>query len=371
MALPTTAVQLLIVFTISTAIASNVGQRTTLGNWRIRRDTITLSGFSSGGTFAQQMQFSYSSMFTGIAVFSHTYYRCGPGNGNADWYDDVCTLQGEGNYSTQVYNPKNAIADIKRYFDDGLIENPKNLRNTKLYVFTGLSNNFFTPEMSLNILKIYEPLIRNPLNIQTRVMDAELLLPSDSYGKGCTERETENGFLIGNCGLSGAWESLRFLLGPSIRKPGKVKLGPLQTFSQREFFVQEEHHMDDEGFVYVPQACRSTGKGRPRPACHLHFYFHGCQSSRGFVGAGHVLNSGFLEVAEANNIVVVFPQNMNGTRNIYGCWDTFGLTGKDYATRKGPQVQVVRNMLSRILGDEDSLIFSPSTANEAEGWSFS
>ena len=33
---------------------------------------ITLSGFSSGGSFAQQFQISYSSLFSGIAVFSHS-----------------------------------------------------------------------------------------------------------------------------------------------------------------------------------------------------------------------------------------------------------------------------------------------------------
>ena len=37
----------------------------------VNKDWITISGFSSGGTFAQQLQFSYSSLFSGIGVFSH------------------------------------------------------------------------------------------------------------------------------------------------------------------------------------------------------------------------------------------------------------------------------------------------------------
>jgi len=37
----------------------------------VNKDWITLSGFSSGGTFAQQLQISHSSLFSGIGVFSH------------------------------------------------------------------------------------------------------------------------------------------------------------------------------------------------------------------------------------------------------------------------------------------------------------
>jgi len=42
--------------------------------FNVRRDSVTLSGFSSGGTFAQQLLVSYPSKFIGIAVFSHSKY---------------------------------------------------------------------------------------------------------------------------------------------------------------------------------------------------------------------------------------------------------------------------------------------------------
>jgi predicted esterase len=41
------------------------------GKHDVHWDKITLSGFSSGGTFAQQMLVAYSSLFAGIASFSH------------------------------------------------------------------------------------------------------------------------------------------------------------------------------------------------------------------------------------------------------------------------------------------------------------
>lgn len=41
------------------------------GKHDVYMDQITLSGFSSGATFAQQMFISHSALFTGIASFSH------------------------------------------------------------------------------------------------------------------------------------------------------------------------------------------------------------------------------------------------------------------------------------------------------------
>lgn len=45
-----------------------------LGHLNVNKDFVTLSGFSSGGTFAQQLYVSYASLFSGIAVFSHSKY---------------------------------------------------------------------------------------------------------------------------------------------------------------------------------------------------------------------------------------------------------------------------------------------------------
>jgi len=182
-------------------------------------------------------------------------------------------------------------------------------------------------------------------------MDAGLVLPSNSYGSRCTAEDASGTYFIANCGLSGALESLGFLL-PGIKSPGNRRTPPLETFDQTEFFTPgERNDMDNQGFLYVPKICRNTQTSRYSTKCHLHFYFHGCMASRQFVGMNHVLKSGFLEVAEANNIIVVFPQNVNATGNEIGCWDTYGFTGENFANQLGAQVQVVRKMLAKILGE--------------------
>jgi len=55
---------------------------------------------------------------------------------------------------------------------------------------------------------------------------------------------------------------------------------------------------------------------------------------REFNGTDHVVNSGFLELAEVNNLIVVFPQVLsNPPENRIGCWDTYGLTGQLYGMK--------------------------------------
>ena len=52
--------------------------------------------------------------------------------------------------------------------------------------------------------------------------------------------------------------------------------------------------------------------------------------------------------AEANNIVVVFPQKQSGEAG--SCWDGYGDSGPDYDTLSGPQMLAIKNMIEAISG---------------------
>lgn len=56
--------------------------------------------------------------------------------------------------------------------------------------------------------------------------------------------------------------------------------------------------------------------------------FHGW--TREFVESNHIKNSGYLEIAEANGIIMVFPQVLSSNQSRIGCYDTFGVTGPLY-----------------------------------------
>ena len=76
-------------------------------------------------------------------------------------------------------------------------------------------------------------------------------------------------------------------------------------FDQNEFYEDDAKSfgMGDEGFIFIPSRC-SNGENE----CHLHVHFHGCGMEAGWLGDGYVQRTGFLPLAQSNDIVLIFPQ---------------------------------------------------------------
>lgn len=165
-----------------------------IGPMNVLLEHITVSGFSSGGTFAQILQIAHSAVVKGTAVFSHSewtcptvspyetvardsvncqalshanvvtfrlrriindkfqlkvawilaFYRCGPPNGKFEDWDRVCT-QLHNTSQSELYDPKLVDGDVQDYFIQGLIDDPNCLKNARLYVYAGLRNVVFSP----------------------------------------------------------------------------------------------------------------------------------------------------------------------------------------------------------------------------------
>jgi len=99
--------------------------------------------------------------------------------------------------------------------------------------------------------------------------------------------------------------------------------------------------------AYIPESCRA---GEP---CGMHIAFHGCQQSTAFVGDAFAKGAGYNEWAETNKLIVLYPQ-VDSSRiaplNPMGCWDWWGYTDENYATKAGPQIAVVRAMIDLLAG---------------------
>ena len=64
-----------------------------------------------------------------------------------------------------------------------------------------------------------------------------------------------------------------------------------------------------------------------------------------------VRKAGYLEVAELNNLIVIFPQVRSSLvlpTNPMGCWDWWGYTKKNFSTRDGPQMSGVKKMIDTV-----------------------
>jgi hypothetical protein len=74
---------------------------------------------------------------------------------------------------------------------------------------------------------------------------------------------------------------------------------------------------------------------------------------RNFSDTNFIRNSGFMEVAEVNGIVMLFPQNNplpSKGGSARGCWDTYGVSGTYYATQKGDQIISLKRIIDAVIG---------------------
>lgn len=149
--------------------------------------------------------------------------------------------------------------------------------------------------------------------------------PTSSYGADCTVYSPSTQF-INNCSYSAAYEALNHLHNGTLTAaaPSLAIDRNLLEFDQSEFLANANVGMDEIGYLYIPSKCRN------RDVCHLHIAFHGCQQFRGAVGDLFVKNAGYLEVAEVNGIIILFPQVVNSTVNPSGCWDWWGYVDENY-----------------------------------------
>jgi poly(3-hydroxybutyrate) depolymerase len=126
--------------------------------------------------------------------------------------------------------------------------------------------------------------------------------------------------------------------------------GQLKPFSQSGFtsFLRPiDISISDTGYVYVPAACDQQQR------CRVHIALHGCLQTADLIGDHYVAHAGYNEWADANNIIVLYPQTRKSDfmpLNPQACWDWFGYTNDRYATRDdiSRQVGAIKGMLDKV-----------------------
>jgi len=153
---------------------------------------------------------------------------------------------------------------------------------------------------------------------------------------------TKEPFLT-DCDYDQAESILKQIYG-NLSPPSAALGGEFIVFSQKPFIRGlSQHGLADDGVVYIPKYCRET------PGCRIHVAFHGCAQGREFVGDAHVKGAGFERWADANRIILLYPQiKSDKLTNPKGCWDWWGYTQLDYLTQKAPQIMFVRRLIDKL-----------------------
>jgi len=308
----------------------------------------SVSGISSGAYMAGQYEIAHSSSVIGAAIIAGGPYGCAEAK-YADLMGEAAHLAMNASQSVSgcMLNTLTwygipdtaALADRARELAaGGRIDAIENLKKHHVYMFSGLTDQIVAHEIVVDAAEVYLRLGVPSGAIKTG--------PRLNAGHGfVTDQNDESCALstppyVVHCGYDQAGDLLAHIYGTLAPKAAQAS-GELLTFDQRPFGA--EAGLAAEGAVYVPAACRKD-KG-----CRIHVAYHGCSQNRQAVGDAFVSGTGFAPWAEANRIIVLYPQvAANPVSNPLGCWDWWGYTGFQYLTRDAPQIAAVHAMVARL-----------------------
>jgi len=174
-------------------------------------------------------------------------------------------------------------------------------------------------------------------------VSAEHCLPTLSYGEDCLQLASP---YLGRCGVDAAGQALTALYGELRARSTTVDPARLLRFDQTPFYSGTRTSLDSQGFLYVPAQCQDGAT-----SCRLHVSFHGCLQGRTFVGDQYAWDGGFNEWADANDLVVLYPNAVadSSVGNPNGCWDWWGYTNVNYGLHDGVQMTFARSLMDTLL----------------------
>ncbi len=358
---------------------------------------------------AAQLQVAYSGTFMGMGSIAGGPYFC------AENMTDITEIKSKcmaglgivpGNYAP--YREK-AI----ELSNDGKIDDTSNLEESRVFIFNSIEDQVINPGLGYLSALFFQYFSKNPT---TNVLPLNAIpgyagytvahgLPTDmskfdSYlnyadeATPCAPANSQqspwfpnelyrgndpwiyhcpypNGYAPAVAGYSMVKEMLNHIHGNI--KDAVAAEGRILAYEQMNFVDDpaistldglHKHGIGEKLYVYMPDGCADGSLSCSK----LHVALHGCQQFpewefTGKVGSKHAgekvqfgdtfYNGPFNGVAEANDIIVLYPQAHNighseGDINPYGCWEFWPFYKKDrynYYTQAGTQMRMIKNMV--------------------------
>lgn len=342
----------------------------------------TVSGISSGAFMAVQMGVAHSASVKGVAATAGGPYFCALqdalGGAGVSRAVRRC-MQGDPDYGVtpiQSADLERMEAAARAWSARGAIDPVEGLARQTVWLFHGYNDGIVKKPVNDALRDWYGTFIppsqvfyKDDLNAGHAQISVAC---ADATGGSCNPCAQTGGKFINACadkpsvagGLyDAAGAALQLFYGPLRRTPTAQLASQLQSFEQSAFTRDRQGApvqpirvaMGDTGYVYVPSACK---EGEP---CRLHIAFHGCMQDADSIGTQFASGAGFNEWAEANHIVVLYPQARStvgapsAPLNPMGCWDWWGYndflydsSAGQYAQKDGAQIAAVWRMVERL-----------------------
>ncbi|MFG3243780.1 hypothetical protein [Streptomyces sp. NPDC048157] len=294
-----------------------------------------VTGISSGGFMASQLQVAYSGTFKGAGIVAAGPYYCGKGGIVVGLI--AC---GTGLIST---DPEGIEQIVRRWSAEGRIDPASNLAGKPVYTYHGTKDPLVRTSVSDEGVQLYRDFGARTAYHDTDPAGHGWPTPNAPLSCGTTFYP----FLI-NCGNDPQGEMLGHWLG-RVNPPAATQSGTLSRHDQNRYVpggLAQWYSMGSSSFLYTPDSCAAGA------ACKLVVALHGCMSDNKFVGDRFARESHLNEYADTNDLVILYPQTdislLRG--NPQGCWDWWGYTGRDYAQKSAPQMRAVLNEVHALGG---------------------
>jgi len=303
----------------------------------IDKNRVTTSGVSAGAHMAHQLHIAYSDLFSGAGIVSGGPYNC------AD--NSLTTAMNRCMGNTDKPLPVADIAaEIRIDAEAGKLANTDNLANDQVWLFHGTNDTTISAQVHDATAALYAEFIPPGQIQQVNDVPAGHVFPAEDHGHGCNEMLPP---FVGDCDYDAAGILLQYLY-PGLTAPEDAVETVLLEVTLPG---ADEADLMETAYLFVPPACAEGNK-----SCALHLVLHGCAMSAEVVGTDFIEQSGYLPWAEANDIVLAFPQvekSLMAPLNPHGCWDWWGYSGEDYRWRNGKQMVVVTDWIKQLSSVEN------------------
>jgi len=298
--------------------------------YNVDSSRISVSGLSAGAMMATQLHIAHSSLFNGVALLSGGPWYCAQGSMQRGL--GPCMKGGDIGVAQLIASAKQAEAD-------GAIDSLANLTDDHAWIFHATLDEAVAEPVSQAALAFYTEFMPRESIHYVGDVEAAHGFPTLETGVTCNEMASP---YLNACSFDAAGKLLAALYGEL--ELGVAAAGELKEVSQPG---ADDATMLDHAFLYVPESCADGG------VCGLHVALHGCLQSAEHIGDAFAAGAGYNEWAEANRLLVLYPQVASSRiapLNPMGCWDWWGYTEDSYATKAGPQVKVIRATMDALAG---------------------
>lgn len=300
---------------------------------------VSISGLSAGAFMAHQLHIAFSDVFCGAGLIAGGAYRVSQGS--------LLGAMTYGMKGQRGHSPETLGQAARLLAERGHIAPTRNLETSRVWVFHGTLDKTVSPKVGDALVGFYRTFLTGDALKYVNDVEVVHAMPTDLFG--ALPRSPSQSPFMANADYDAAGELLSHIHGKLRPRAAAPLQGEWHVFDQNIFLPDANaHSMDDYGFAYIPSGAK---RGE---VCGVHVVLHGCGQSRSAIGDVFMRNAGYNEWAEANNIVIIYPQARALVNyrvfNPKGSFDWWGLDDIDYAVRSGRQMKAIANMVQAVAG---------------------